>query len=60
MHKALHKGFMERTVGDYDVKEPYPRERAEGVLASAREFVTAVRAFVERGEDGGQKVGEQD
>ena len=59
LHKALHEGFMERTVGDYEVKESYPRERAEGVLASARDFVAAVRAFVERGEDGGQKVGEQ-
>lgn len=59
LHKALREGFMERAVGDYEVQEPYPRERAEGVLASAREFVTAVRAFVERSQEGGQNVGEQ-
>ena len=49
LHKTLHEGFMERMVGDYDAGEPYPRERAEGVLAGARDFVTAVRVFVERG-----------
>ncbi|MCH7812919.1 MAG: HEPN domain-containing protein [Planctomycetes bacterium] len=49
LHKALREGFTERAVGDYEVKEPYPRERAEGVLAGARDFVTAVRVFVERG-----------
>ena len=52
LREALHEGFTERTVGDYDVGQRYPRERAERVLASGRDFVTAVRAFVERGGPG--------
>ena len=56
LHRTLHDGFTERAVGDYAVKEPYPRGRARQVLESAKEFVTAVRAFVNRGENSGEEA----
>lgn len=55
LHEALHEGFTERAVGDYEVRESYPRERAERVLASARDFVAAVRGFLE-GDEGADSI----
>ena len=59
LHEALHTAFLERTIGDYDVKQAYPRQRAESVLASAQDFVAAVQAFLEHGHYGEHSVGEQ-
>lgn len=52
MHRALRKGFMERAIGDYDARQVYPRERAEGVLDGAQRFVTVVSEFLERDQPG--------
>lgn len=52
LHRALRTGFTERAIGDYDAKQVYPRERAEGVLDGAQRFVTAVREFLERDRPG--------
>jgi uncharacterized protein (UPF0332 family) len=48
MFKALQLGFDMRSQGDYSVL-PVPRERAEGLLGKAREFVAAVEAFLAGG-----------
>ncbi|MHC5056258.1 MAG: HEPN domain-containing protein [Planctomycetota bacterium] len=45
MFKSLQLGFDTRSQGDYSIL-PVPRERAEGLLEKAREFVAAVREFL--------------
>ncbi len=45
MFKSLQLGFDMRSQGDYSIL-PVPRERAEGLLEKAREFVAAVREYL--------------
>ena len=45
MFKALQLGFDMRSQGDYSIL-PVPRERAEGLLEKAREFVDTVKGFL--------------
>jgi uncharacterized protein (UPF0332 family) len=45
MFKSLQLGFDMRSQGDYSIL-PVPRERAEGLLLKAREFVATVSEFL--------------
>jgi uncharacterized protein (UPF0332 family) len=49
LHEALRMAFDERNVGDYGFESPYPRERAELLIARAQDFVDIVEAHL-RGE----------
>ena len=46
LHDALRTAFDERNIGDYDFALPYPREKAEALLAKARDFLEAIESYL--------------